>query len=64
MDIQVVEVKLKCQVPRFEVEDYICRFRSGEKLVSVPEGLSCKDAYVLGEVGDEEMGTICVSLGR
>ena len=35
MSVQVVEVVVKCRVPRWEVDDYIIRLRNGEPLVKV-----------------------------
>jgi len=54
MSIQVVEMVVKYRVPRDEVDDYIYKFRIGEKLVRVPEGLVCKDAFDTCETMDPQ----------
>lgn len=52
--LQVVEMVVKCRVPRDEVDEYIYKFRTGDKIVRVPEGLSCKDAFDTCETMEEE----------
>ncbi len=58
MSVQVVEMVVKCRVPREEVEEYVIRLRSGEKLVKVPEGFSCKDAFDSYEANDPDTAII------
>jgi hypothetical protein len=57
-EIQVIEVTVKCRVPRDELEDYVIRLRRGDRLLPVPEGLRCKDAFDCFETTDPEMAVI------
>ena len=63
MSIQVVEMVVKCRVPRDEVEDYVIRLRSGENLVETPQGLICKDAFDLSEYSDTQTAVIQAGFG-
>jgi hypothetical protein len=53
-DVQVIEVTVKCRVPRDELEDYVIRLRRGDPLLPVPKGLTCKDAFDSYETTDPE----------
>ena len=64
MSLEVMEVVVKCRVPRDEAEDYVIRLRSGEKLVHVPDGLACKDAFDCYESKDPELTVIRAGFGR
>jgi hypothetical protein len=63
MNVQVIEVVVKCCVPRDEVDDYIYRFRNGEAVVGIPEGLACKDAFEAGMAEDPESVIIRAGYG-
>lgn len=52
MNLQVIEMVVKCCVPRDEADEYIYRLRNGEPLVGVPEGLACRDAFEAGAAED------------
>lgn len=43
--IEILEMVVKCRVPRDELEDYIIKLRRGEERLPVPAGLTCKDAF-------------------
>jgi hypothetical protein len=62
MAIQVIEVALKCRVPRSEAEDYVIRLRRGEEQLPLPEtlGLKCKDAFDTNETMDPETAVLRV----
>jgi hypothetical protein len=45
MSLQILEMTVKCRVPRDEAEDYIIRLRRGEEKLPVPPGLVCKDVF-------------------
>jgi hypothetical protein len=58
MSLEVIEVVVKCRVPRDEVEDYVIKLRCGEERLPVPEGLKCKDAFDSYETMDPETAII------
>ncbi len=58
MSLEVIEVVVKCRVPRDEVEDYVIKLRRGEQRLPVPDGLSCKDALDSYETMDPETAII------
>ncbi len=64
MSIQVVEMVVKCRVPRDEVEEYVHRLRAGERIIPVPDGLKCKDAFDLYDFEDPQIGVIRAGYGR
>jgi hypothetical protein len=57
-DIRIVEVMVKCRVPRDEVEEHVIKLRCGEERLPVPEGLRCRDAFDCNETEDSETATI------
>jgi hypothetical protein len=59
-----MEVVVKCRVARDEVEDTVIRLRSGERLVRVPDGLNCKDAFDCYESADPAVAVLRVGYGR
>jgi len=64
MSVQVIEMVVKCRVPREDTEEYVLKFRDGEKVVPVPEGLSCKDAFALYDNNDVETAIVRAGFGR
>jgi hypothetical protein len=56
--IEIVEVVVKCRVPRDEVEEHVIRMRRGEEQLPVPAGLRCRDAFDCHETEDPELATI------
>jgi hypothetical protein len=44
-DLKVIEMTVKCRVPRDELEDFVIRLRRGDRLLPVPDGLRCRDAF-------------------
>jgi hypothetical protein len=64
MSIQIVELVVKCRVPRDEVDEYVCRLRAGERLIPVPDELKCKDAFDLYDFEDPQIGVIRAGFGR
>ncbi len=61
MTVEIVEMTVKCRVPRDEAEDYIIKLRRDEERLPVPAGLVCKDAYDCYESSDPE--TIVIRAG-
>jgi hypothetical protein len=45
MSLEVVEMVVKCQVPREESEEFVTRLRNGERLLEVANGFTCADAF-------------------
>jgi hypothetical protein len=62
--LEVVEVVVKCRVPRDESEEVVMRLRKGERLVGVPEGLSCKDAFDLCDYSASDSTIIRAGFAR
>ena len=58
MNVQIVEMTVKCRVPQEEAEDYIIRLRRGEERLPVPAGFVCKDAFDAMEMSDPDTTTI------
>ena len=54
MSVQIVEMTVKCRVPRDEAEAYIIGLRRGDEKLPVPAGLVCKDAFDALETFDPE----------
>ena len=61
MCVEIVELVVKCRVPRDEAEDYIIRLRRGEERLPVPLGMTCKDAFDACET--DESDTTLVRVG-
>ena len=61
MNVQIVEMTVKCRVPQEDAEDYIIRLRRGEERLPVPAGFVCKDAFDAMESTDP--GTTTVRAG-
>ena len=64
MTVQVVELVVKCRVPRDEAEDFVIRLRNGERLVEVPAEMRCKDAFESYETSDPETAIVRAGFGR
>jgi hypothetical protein len=62
MSIEVIELAMKCRVPRSEAEDHIIRLRRGEEQLPLAEslGLKCKDAFDTYETMDPETAVLRV----
>ncbi len=58
MNVQIVEMTVKCRVPQEDAEDYIIRLRRGEERLPVPAGFVCKDAFDAMEMSEPELTTI------
>ena len=58
MNVQIVEMTVKCRVPQEDAEDYIIRLRHGEERLPVPAGFVCKDAFDAMEMSEPELTTI------
>jgi hypothetical protein len=58
VNVQIVEMTVKCRVPQEDAEDYIIRLRRGEEKLPVPAGLVCKDAFDAMETSDPDTTTI------
>lgn len=56
--VEVLELVVKCQVPREEVDEYVCKLRHGDRLVSVPNDFTCRDAFDCGEDPSEATAVI------
>ena len=54
MNLQVIEVVVKCRVPTEEVEDHIIKLRRGDEILPVPGGLICRDAFECCEQAEAE----------
>ncbi len=63
-NFQIVEMTVKLQVPRDEMEDYIIRLRQGERIVDVPEGFTCKDAFDSYETSDANVAILRAGFSR
>ena len=62
--VEVLEMQVKLRVPRDEVEDYVIRLRSGEPIIRVPDGLSCRDAFDSFETDDPDVVILRAGFGR
>lgn len=62
--VEVLEMQIKLRVPRDEMEDYVIRLRSGESIIRVPEGLSCKDVFDSYETSDPNIAILRAGFGR
>ncbi|MEN6494604.1 MAG: hypothetical protein ABFD16_09965 [Thermoguttaceae bacterium] len=62
--VEVLELQVKLRVPRDEMEDYVIRLRSGEPIIRIPEGLSCKDAFDSYETSDPDMVILRAGFAR
>lgn len=62
--VEVLEFVVKCQVPRDEVEEYVCKLRQGNRLINVPSGFTCRDAFDCGEDPSLETAVIRASYRR
>jgi hypothetical protein len=63
-NLEVVEVVVKCRVPRDESEETVLRLRKGERLAGIPEGFSCKDAFDLCDYSSLETTIIRAGFAR
>ena len=52
MNMEIIEVTVKCRVPADEAEEHIIRLRRGDERLPVPAGLVCTDAFDCGETMD------------
>jgi hypothetical protein len=62
--VEVLEMQVKLRVPRQEIEDYVIRLRSGEPIIRVPDGLSCKDAFDSYETSDPDIAILRAGFRR
>ncbi len=58
MTVEIVEMTVKCRVPRAEAEDYIIKLRRDEERLPVPPGLVCRDAYDCYETNDPDITVV------
>lgn len=64
MSLEIVEMTVKCRVPRDEAEDYIIRLRRGEERPPIVAGLTCKDAFDCFEMTDPNTTVIRAGYSR
>jgi hypothetical protein len=58
MNMEIVEVTVKCRVPLDEVEEHILKLRRGEERLPVPAGLTCRDAFECYEYSNSDSAII------
>lgn len=56
--VEILEMVVKCRVPRDEAEEYVIKLRRGEERLPVPAGMTCKDAFDSFETNDPEIAVI------
>jgi hypothetical protein len=60
MNMEILEMTIKCRVPVDEAEEHIINLRRGEERLPVPAGMTCRDAFACHEAMDKKNAIIRV----
>ncbi len=58
MNMEIVEVIVKCRVPASEAEEDMIKLRRGEERLPVPVGLVCRDVFDCSDETSPEAAVI------